>query len=1321
VTLPPNVSRADLERLYGALFPAGGEIDELARYSRNSGFVEKVVVGASAAQGRVRGRRRDTGFNVRIHYSGTYTCKCPRARKQPCEHVGALLLHVIAQLGEAAATGATKLNPGEPAPEVYQFLLDLFPGIGPKRAREVARVFRTVPDLLQATPRQLRNLPEIGVWAAQVLHEHLQAHQKIGISGAPKRAVGEVDDEPRPQVAADVGWIQEGPRVHVVDTSADPRNRLTGSLILVQGTKTGAVFFRPEDTKDALVRRALRHIRKTDPGSFRTSLKHHIWTTDQERFPRVIGRLEAMGARREHVKLVDLPFDGLTLFFDAAGRRSRFQFASEALEEGFPKAVEMLKNAEGYSYDEASAQHLVLPKAFPMLKSELSDMGALLIRKRLRPVREIAEWKEEEPEDFAEGTPRLRPMPDITPFMGEPLPAALKAHVQLRPYQRAGVAFIRATDYLTYLGDPPGLGKCVVGESVLHTRDGPATMASLWARPHQVVAHDEDGGEWALLDEPIHVDAFDPRRGIASVEVRKIYRQRVAEDVRRVRLSDGSELTSTGRHRYFTPDMRWAPAASLAPGDKVAVPARTNHQGRVGLDPRVAELMAWQLAEGNEHANNPSRTPVWVFHNADPAVLARVIDLAREVGVELKPPRTARGGVKVILTSKLRHVLAPAGYVAGRKSAQKVIPPSVLAAPVDAQRAFLRAFFEAEGCVNETHVELTTASREVAYGLRDMLRHLGIWLRIHETWKAATNGSGIKRRYFRCTLGGHDVPRFADQVRFFSERKQAALDVLAARPRHSNVEGVPVAGILREAREGSGIPLDRLDHMTVEHVRGKGVGKGRALVVAQALRQEGRLDLAAKLKVVASPALHWCEVVDVEAQPFEGYVYDVEVPTWHNYVVNGVLTHNTIQAITAALYLPGRILVIAPAGARDVWKREIESMTTESVFVFRPTSKKVPSNEKFVVASYDALLSRQDALLKVKPDLVILDEAHYVKNKEAERTKAVHDSLISIPRRLLLSGTPAMNRVDEVRKQLEFIHPGEWGDESWFRRRFVHPLEQGTPEVKMQVLSRLREYFQGVMLRRVKADVLKDLPGKHVIVQNVKLPPMWRAEYQEEAGRLRDHINSHKETAFGDDYGETRSHVMTLRQLASNGKGEEAEKYVRGLLKAPGEKVVIFAYYLQHLETLEKALAEFSPVTVHGGVNDKSRDAAVQSFMHDPNCRVFLGQITAAGTALTLTSARHAVFIDLDWNPANHEQAGDRIHRIGQTKEVFLHYLVAGSTIDEEIVKMLQEKSTTTAALLDADEQSAGLLQQRRESRNIARLALKVALGEALPEGGAKA
>jgi len=164
-----------------------------------------------------------------------------------------------------------------------------------------------------------------------------------------------------------------------------------------------------------------------------------------------------------------------------------------------------------------------------------------------------------------------------------------------------------------------------------------------------------------------------------------------------------------------------------------------------------------------------------------------------------------------------------------------------------------------------------------------------------------------------------------------------------------------------------------------------------------------------------------------------------------------------------------------------------------------------------------------------------------------------------------------------------------------------------------------------------------------------------------------------------------------------------------------GEKVVVFAYYLAHLESLEKALADFNPVVVHGGVADTARAAAVKSFQEDPECRVFLGQLTAAGTALTLVAGRHAVFVDLDWNPANHEQAGDRVHRIGQEREVFLHYLVASNTVEEDIVKLLQEKSQDTSALLDGDEDAAGLFQQSAQKRAMARIALRIAMSTDAP------
>ncbi|HVL48485.1 MAG TPA: SNF2-related protein [Candidatus Thermoplasmatota archaeon] len=889
-------TKSDVEALIHRLVP-DPELRKTAVDLRNRGHVERTVVGPKAAQGRVRGRRGDTGYNVRVSFEdGSYSCGCAQSRVKACEHVAAFLVAVIAFVPAVASEEGTKVAATRsiaPDPAVEKFLTDLFPGIGPKRAREVARVFRNVPDLLAATERQLRDLPEIGPWAASALRERLDRYSRLSDAKAP--APKRDDDERKaPAVAVDMTFIEhwrgalpepqeEAP---VAEASAIPRGKarpqpLAGQRLLVQATKAGPIFFRPENAANPVFRRVLTKLTEEDPGAARASPRR-VWVSPPDAYPRFVGRLEALGARQEPAKLVDLPFDGLALYVDATGRRARFQAVTEGAEEAFPGFVEILQRTGSHVFDEVSDLHLILPKDYPSVRQALTDQGALLVRKRLRPVKEITEWKEPSEEEWAPGTPKKRATPDLAPFIGAPRPPGLRPHVQLYHYQEEGVAFIRATNYVAYLGDQPGLGK-------------------------------------------------------------------------------------------------------------------------------------------------------------------------------------------------------------------------------------------------------------------------------------------------------------------------------------------------------------------------------------------------------------------------------------------------TLQAIVAALHLPGRILVVCPAGARNVWKREINASTTEDVFVVQPSHAARKGgldfgDAKFVIASYDGLLTQRDAILRQPYDLVILDEAHYVKNKEAERTKAVHEGLRAIPRRVLLSGTPVMNRAEEVRKQLEFLYPDEWGNEMWFRARFVQPLVQGVPEVRRLALQSLRGYLEGIILRRRKADVLRDLPERHVLTEHVRLSPVWRKEYEAEAALLREHMRTHRDTAFGAEYETTRGHVMRLRQLASNAKGEHAERYVRDLLKTPGEKVVVFAVYLQHLEALEKSLAEYDPVSVTGSVNDKDRATAVKRFQEDPGCRVFLGQLVAAGTALTLTAARHVVFVDLDWNPANHEQAGDRVHRISQTREVFLHYLIAGRTVDEDVAKLLDMKSQDTALLLDGDEDALGLLARRRQARLVARLALQTAM-----------
>ncbi|MHB8585432.1 MAG: SNF2-related protein [Thermoplasmatota archaeon] len=1310
---------ADLvEKLYESWCPTG-DVRDAANHLRNSGHVDHLVIGEKGARGRVRGRRNESsGFNVRVQFIDpiSYECRCGKARNRACEHIGAFLLAIASRIREEEQTGGQAKviakSKEDYSLEVFKFLHDLFPGIGPKRAKAVARVFRTIPDLLGATPAQLRKLPDIGVGMADLLAGQLERYQRLG--GATPPPPTSETAAPRVVVTAEnVDWLRD---LSLASEPGEGAVKISGPLPLsgrvVQTQMTSTLcFFRPKDPHDTLLRRAIRDIRRRTKGALRISRRHHLFVSDKPHWPAAIGQLEAKGARREIIHLVNLPLAGLTLIYDDKGRKARVMTDPPGVEEAYPEALRILEGTEGHEI-EHTGQHLVNKESFPFARETLTDLGALLLRKRLRPVREITEWKAEDPADVAPGVPLLRPQLDLGPYMREELPPLLRPTVKLRAYQREGVAFIRASDYLCYLGDPPGLGKCVVGSSRLHTIEGPVRMDALWEQPLRSLGHDEDGGEWARLEKPVVVNAFDPaRRAMAPTKVTKIYRQYVHEKLLRVRLADGSSLTCTKRHSWLRSEGGWTAAAGLARGDRVAVPSATSHRGSSRVDPKAAELMAWQLAEGNEHRNNPSQTPVWLFTHADDQIIARVRELAKAIGVELPAPRVSRQRVKVISTSRLRHVLVPLGYEACHLSADKIVPKTILNASLEAQRAFLRAFFEAEGCVNPTHIELSTASEDVANGLRAMLRNFGIWARTHEVWKAATNGSGDFRLYFRITIGGFDIPRFADEVGFLSSRKQSALEVLASKPRPSNVEGIPIGPILRTAREGHGIALDRLHHMTVEHIRGKGVLHERALKVASRMRDAGQPALAREIENLSNPALHWAEITSIEEVPFQGFVYDVEVPRLHNYVVNEIVTHNTIQAIAASLYLEGRVLVVCPAGARNVWKNEIQQHSNSTAFIFRPPMKDKPKREKFLVASYDAVLGHLEDIPLDEVELVILDEAHYVKNKDALRTQAVHSALRKIPKRVLLSGTPVMNRTEEVRKQLEFIHPDEWSNEIWFRNRFVAPLQWGTREVRLAALRRLREYFGGIMLRRRKEDVLNELPPKHTLVQWIDLPEPWKGQYEDEASMLREHILTHRETAFGEDYETTRGRVMRLKHLASQGKASSAEAKTREILAQPGEKVVIFAYYLEHLDALEKALKEFNPVVIHGGVVDKERDRAVRAFQEDPTVRVFLGQLTAAGTAITLTAARHAVFVDLDWNPANHQQASDRIHRIGQTREVFVHQLVAEQTIEETIVDILQKKSTMTAALLDADEDSPGVLPINRENQLVARLALEVAMG----------
>ncbi len=391
----------------------------------------------------------------------------------------------------------------------------------------------------------------------------------------------------------------------------------------------------------------------------------------------------------------------------------------------------------------------------------------------------------------------------------------------------------------------------------------------------------------------------------------------------------------------------------------------------------------------------------------------------------------------------------------------------------------------------------------------------------------------------------------------------------------------------------------------------------------------------------------------------------------------------TLTGLASAQYLEGRTLVVCPSNARPVWPREIENWIQADYHVLEPGADVdecrriiLEDDPGYVIVSYDGMDRYRDLISELDWDLAILDEAHYLRNRRTKRVQLARELLLEIPRRVLLTGTPLMNDPSELRSLLYFVHPDEWEDASWFRRRFEKPWERGTSEVREQVVERLHAYLDDVMIRRVKTDIFTQLPEKQTSVQFVDLTPGWRREYDEEEAQY-----AIDQDASGDAIG-SLTQLNRLRQLAVNGKLEDVIPHLERLLDAD-EKVVVFGFFLSGLETLEDAFQDREPVKLTGSSSDRQREHAVERFQNDPDCRLFLGQINAAGQAITLTAARHVVFLDLVWNPSVMRQAMDRVHRRGQADNVHVHFFITRDTIEEDIRNVLEKKASLVDAVVD--------------------------------------
>jgi len=244
-------------------------------------------------------------------------------------------------------------------------------------------------------------------------------------------------------------------------------------------------------------------------------------------------------------------------------------------------------------------------------------------------------------------------------------------------------------------------------------------------------------------------------------------------------------------------------------------------------------------------------------------------------------------------------------------------------------------------------------------------------------------------------------------------------------------------------------------------------------------------------------------------------------------------------------------------------------------------------------------------------------------------------------------------------------------------------MEFGNPRDLDELNDRLRA---NCFIRRLKADVLKELPAKQMA--RVPLALANAAEYRRAEEAFLEWLEEKGEDVEAAQRAEHLVRIEKLKQLAAAGKLEEAIRWIRDFLES-GEKLVVFA---THRDVVARLATEFSAPSITGETPLADRQAAVDRFQSDPECRVIVLNTRAGGVGLTLTAASNVAFLELGWTPAEHDQAEDRCHRIGQERSVTAWYLLADGTIDAEIETLLEAKRTIVEAVTEGKAGNLGIL-----------------------------
>jgi len=393
-------------------------------------------------------------------------------------------------------------------------------------------------------------------------------------------------------------------------------------------------------------------------------------------------------------------------------------------------------------------------------------------------------------------------------------------------------------------------------------------------------------------------------------------------------------------------------------------------------------------------------------------------------------------------------------------------------------------------------------------------------------------------------------------------------------------------------------------------------------------------------------------------------------------------------------------LIIAPTSVVHNWQREIERFAPFLKSIVLQGSDRaskfeyIPESD-IILTTYPLLNRDKAMLLGHEFSMIILDEAQFIKNAQAKMTQIVQQ--LKGTHRLCLTGTPMENHLGELWSLFNFLMPGLLGTARDFKRLYRNPIEKFNDRDCQKRLSRFVKPF---IVRRLKDEVLKELPSKTVIIQSIELSKSQRDLY--EAIRLAMHK---KVKRVIDQKGIERSQIiildalLKLRQICCDPRllKMDAAKKVKQSAKlealmemvtemcAEGRRILLFSQFTSMLALIEKELEKhkIQYVKLTGSTRDRRRP--IDEFQ-EGKVPLFLISLKAGGTGLNLTAADTVIHYDPWWNPAVEMQATDRAHRIGQKKAVFVYKFVTTGTVEEKIIEMQEKKKSLMDAIFSGGE-----------------------------------